>query len=85
LILGNDQTLPAGEHTYTFNYVLPMTLPSSFEGEFGHVRYTVRAIVDRPWKFDHEAKATFTVITPVDLNADTELIVSHQIMHFWHI
>ncbi|XP_059473871.1 arrestin domain-containing protein 17-like isoform X2 [Neocloeon triangulifer] len=70
---GGDQTLNPGEHMYPFNYVLPINLPSSFEGEFGHVRYTVRAVLDRPWKFDQEAKAAFTVISPLDLNADPKL------------
>lgn len=60
--------LPAGEHTYPFTCALPPTLPSSFEGEFGHVRYTVKVTLDRPWKFDQDMKMAFTVIAPVDLN-----------------
>jgi len=77
LNLGSDQTLSAGEHVYPFNYVLPVNLPSSFEGDYGHVRYSVKVVIDRPWKFDHEAKAIFTVVNPVDLNADPNLIVNN--------
>uniref|UniRef100_A0A1I8PWC6 Arrestin C-terminal-like domain-containing protein n=1 Tax=Stomoxys calcitrans TaxID=35570 RepID=A0A1I8PWC6_STOCA len=60
--------LPAGTHTYPFTCALPATLPSSFEGEFGHVRYTIKVTLDRPWKFDQDMKMAFTVIAPVDLN-----------------
>ncbi|XP_059470699.1 arrestin domain-containing protein 17-like [Neocloeon triangulifer] len=70
---GEDVNLNPGEHFYPFNYVLPSNLPSSFKGDYGHVRYTILAVVDRPWKFDYEAKAAFTVISPLDLNADPKL------------
>lgn len=69
---GNEIELDAGEHVYPFTFSLPPNLPSSFEALFGHVRYTVRAILDRPWKFDHEAKAAFTVISPLDLNQESQ-------------
>lgn len=64
----DEMVLPEGEHCFPFSTVLPPKLPSSFEGEFGHIRYTVKVVVDRPWKFDHEIKSAFTVISPVDLN-----------------
>ncbi|KAL9889873.1 arrestin domain-containing protein 17-like isoform 1-T2 [Glossina fuscipes fuscipes] len=62
--------LPAGTHTYPFTYALPPILPSSFEGQFGHVRYTIKVTLDRPWKFDQDMKMAFTVIAPVDLNSN---------------
>ncbi|EDV91347.1 arrestin domain-containing protein 17 [Drosophila grimshawi] len=63
-----ETELPAGTHTYPFTCALPQNLPSSFEGEFGHVRYTIKVTLDRPWKFDQNMKMAFTVIAPVDLN-----------------
>lgn len=66
--LGAEIELPAGEHTYPFTCALPPQLPSSFEGEFGHIRYTIKITLDRPWKFDQDSKMAFTVISPVDLN-----------------
>ncbi|XP_055604276.1 arrestin domain-containing protein 17 [Uranotaenia lowii] len=60
--------LPPGSHTYPFTCALPPTLPSSFEGEWGFVRYTIKVTLDRPWKFDQDVKMAFTVISPVDLN-----------------
>ncbi|XP_030376124.1 arrestin domain-containing protein 17 [Scaptodrosophila lebanonensis] len=64
----SETELPPGTHTYPFTCALPPTLPSSFEGEFGHVRYTIKVTLDRPWKFDQDMKMAFTVIAPVDLN-----------------
>ncbi|KAK6047857.1 arrestin domain protein, partial [Cooperia oncophora] len=40
--LRQERVLPAGEHEIPFSYTLPKSLPSSFEGEFGHIRYTCR-------------------------------------------
>lgn len=63
-----DTELPAGVHSFPFTCALPPQLPSSFEGEFGYVRYTIKVTLDRPWKFDQDTKMAFTVISPVDLN-----------------
>lgn len=61
---------------YNFSAQLPATLPSSFEGQFGYIRYTVKGILNRPWKFDQECKAAFTVISPLDLNTIPQAKVS---------
>lgn len=63
-----DIELAQGEYSYPFSCQIPPTAPSSFEGEYGQIRYTVRATLDRPWKFDSDAKAAFTVVAPLDLN-----------------
>lgn len=63
-----ETELAPGAHTYPFTCALPPSLPSSFEGEYGHVRYTIKVTLDRPWKFDQDSKMAFTVISPVDLN-----------------
>ncbi|XP_063367877.1 arrestin domain-containing protein 3 [Cydia amplana] len=65
---GNEIEVPAGKQVYSFTCALPPVLPSSFEGEFGYVRYTVKVTLDRPWKFDQETKMAFTVINALDLN-----------------
>ncbi|KAK7861784.1 hypothetical protein R5R35_011957 [Gryllus longicercus] len=65
-----EMMLPPGKHTYPFSYTLPHNIPSSFEGIHGHVRYTVKVEVVRPWRFDYKSKAAFTVLTPLDLNLE---------------
>jgi hypothetical protein len=63
-----ETELPAGVHSYPFSCALPPQLPSSFEDTLGHIRYTIKVTLDRPWKFDQDSKLAFTVISPVDLN-----------------
>ncbi|XP_018053906.1 PREDICTED: arrestin domain-containing protein 17-like [Atta colombica] len=71
---GNGEVrVPAGFHRYSFNFSLPYNIPCSFEHTNGHIRYTMKAVIDRPWRFDHESKIAFTVVSSYDLNAH-----SHQ-------
>ncbi|XP_065095604.1 arrestin domain-containing protein 3-like [Ochlerotatus camptorhynchus] len=65
---GNNIDLLPGIHTYRFSYVLPLNLDSSLEAEHGHIRYTVKVILERPWKVDHSYKVAFTVLRHVNLN-----------------
>jgi hypothetical protein len=65
--------LPAGVHEIPFEFTLPKSLPSSFEGDFGYVRYTCKATLERPWDFDILCKRAFTVIGIEDVNEDTKV------------
>ncbi|KAI5695943.1 hypothetical protein M8J75_005840 [Diaphorina citri] len=56
-----EMEIPQGSHVYPFSSTLPPTLPSSFDGEHGCVRYKVTARLDRPWKFDETVEAVFFV------------------------
>jgi len=67
---GESSRLDAGIHRYPFTFSLPPTVPSSFEGQWGSVRYTAEATMERPWKFDHSTRSAFTVISLVDLNLE---------------
>jgi hypothetical protein len=65
-----QKVLPAGEHSFPFSMILPDQLPSSFEGQYGYVRYTVEATLYQRLKDDLEVNATFTVLLLLDLNLD---------------
>ncbi|XP_050412489.1 arrestin domain-containing protein 3 isoform X2 [Patella vulgata] len=67
---GDDHVLQPGNYSYPFSFQLPNQLPSSYESSVGRVRYTVTAVIDRPWKFDHKCKRTITFIDAVDLNLE---------------
>ncbi|KAK3583547.1 hypothetical protein CHS0354_026132 [Potamilus streckersoni] len=72
--------LPAGQHIFPFNFMLPHELPSSFEGRFDcFIRYWVEGIIDKPWKFDHRVKMPFTVVTFLDLNQEPGALTSAQV------
>lgn len=68
---------PAGNYSYPFQMQLPNSLPSSFEGAHGNVRYYIKCAIDRPWKFDHKTKRVFTVISQLDLNRVPDALVSY--------
>jgi len=68
----------AGSHGFQFDYTLPRDLPSTFEGRWGSVKYTVKATLRRPDRFDIEREAELTVSAHVDLNDDPDLAVSQR-------
>jgi len=68
----------AGNHGFQFDFALPSDLPGSFEGRWGDVRYTVKATLKRPCRFDIEREAELNVSAHLDLNDDPELAVSTQ-------
>lgn len=76
LALGHGEKLPSGQHNFPFQFMLPPTLPSSFEHQYGQVRYMLKATIDKPWKFDHHTKLPFTVVSLLDLNAIPEAPVT---------
>ena len=66
----HEGSLQEGEHTIPFEFTLPINLPGSFEGQYGHIRYYVEA------KLDHSGILTtnkrlrqyITICSLVDLN-----------------
>ena len=59
--------LTRGTHTFDFQFPVPPTAPCSFSGSHGNVRYTLKAVVERPWKVDVNTRS-ITVQSPLDLN-----------------
>ncbi|XP_024944792.1 arrestin domain-containing protein 17 [Cephus cinctus] len=67
---GEDESeIPEGNHVFPFNWNLPSNIPCSFESFYGKIRYSIKAVVDRPWKFDYAIKVPFTVAPILDLNS----------------
>lgn len=82
-VLAGQQELPEGQHTFPFTCALPPTLPNSFEGECGYVRYTIKVVMDRPWKTDREYNFEFRILSVVDLNRKPGLIVSIYFFNYY--
>jgi len=55
---------PAGEQIFQFSFVLPASLPSSFESKLGRIRYHLSARVDN----DHKVDCPITVNDIIDTN-----------------
>lgn len=70
--------LAAGRHTFNFMFLLAEGAPSSVELNNAHIRYRIRVICDRPWKFDLKYEFAFTVIRPINLNLDPQLKMPMQ-------
>ena len=68
---GPNPTVAAGVHQYRFRFRLPEhSLPSSYEGEYGAIRYWLAFQIDRPLlRFNTERFKTITVLDHIDVNA----------------
>ena len=70
--------LACGSHKYPFHLKLPKTLPTSFRGAFGRIRYTVAVALKRPWiTKDVIREKEIGIKGIVDLNKDVDLVVSN--------
>lgn len=71
-----------GTYNYNFECMLPPGLPTSVEGRYGHVRYNIRVVIDRPLWSDKQFKVPFTVIRPVNINDFPSLRVMNFYFNF---
>ncbi|XP_036117064.1 arrestin domain-containing protein 1 [Molossus molossus] len=70
LSLADKGSLPTGEHNFPFQFLLPATAPTSFEGPFGKIVYQVRATIDTPrFSKDHQCSCVFYILSPLNLNS----------------
>lgn len=68
--------LEPGDYNHTFEFPIPTDVPSSIEGSFGHIRYTVQVVVDVPLWLNKKFKDTITVVNAINLNDDLSLRVN---------
>lgn len=70
LSLADKGSLPPGEHNFPFQFLLPATAPTSFEGPFGKIVHQVRASIDTPrFSKDHKCSLVFYILSPLNLNS----------------
>lgn len=70
LSLADKGSLPAGEHNFPFQFLLPATAPTSFEGPFGKIVHQVQATIHTPrFSKDHQCSCVFYILSPLNLNS----------------
>lgn len=66
---GDDPVLQPGDYSYPFQFLIPnQNMPTSVEGRHGYIRYWLKGVIDRPWRFDITTTAVFTMLEYVDIN-----------------
>ncbi|XP_008289989.1 arrestin domain-containing protein 1b [Stegastes partitus] len=69
LSVADKGTLAAGEHSFPFQFLIPVAAPTSFEGPFGKIIYRVRAAIDTPrFSKDYKAQRPFYLLNLLNLN-----------------
>uniref|UniRef100_A0A8C5Q3L5 Arrestin domain containing 1 n=1 Tax=Leptobrachium leishanense TaxID=445787 RepID=A0A8C5Q3L5_9ANUR len=67
--LADKGTLQPGEHTFPFQFLLPTSAPTSFEGPFGKVTHQVKAVIEtKKLSKDYKSSKLFYILRPLDLN-----------------
>nr|XP_014342090.1 PREDICTED: arrestin domain-containing protein 1 isoform X2 [Latimeria chalumnae] len=74
LTLADKGSLPTGEHNFPFQFILPVTAPTSFEGRFGKIFYQIRATIETP-RFckNYKAQKGFYILNLLNLNEIPEI------------
>ncbi|XP_055610920.1 arrestin domain-containing protein 2-like [Uranotaenia lowii] len=67
--------IPAGCYSHGFACLLPDSLPASFEGKRGHIRYWLKATFERPWRQSKVLSQNFQIVRQLDLNDEMLLPV----------
>ncbi|XP_048369293.1 arrestin domain-containing protein 1 isoform X2 [Sphaerodactylus townsendi] len=74
LSLADKGFLTAGEHTFPFQFLLPASAPTSFEGPFGKVTHQIKAVIETPrFSKSHKCSKVFYVLCPLNLNEIPEI------------
>ncbi|KAL0965527.1 hypothetical protein UPYG_G00282470 [Umbra pygmaea] len=69
LSLADKGILSPGEHSFPFQFLIPVAAPTSFEGPFGKLVYRARAVIDTPrFSKDYKAQRLFYLLNVLNLN-----------------
>ncbi|KAG0174368.1 hypothetical protein DFQ28_006650 [Apophysomyces sp. BC1034] len=77
------QLLPAGQHKWNFEFLLPGDLPQSLEAEGGRVTYRLKAIVERPAFIHNMIKKRPVRLVRCMLPSEFELSQTLEIHNTW--
>lgn len=58
---GKAELIPAGSHSFNFEFELPLNLPESFTSSNAEIQYEVKVVNEIPWGFNEEVCASFIV------------------------
>lgn len=76
---GSDVNLQPGNYNFPFQFPLPPhSLPTSFEGDYGSVRYWLNAVADRPWRSNFQTHSPLFIVERVQINDPAFLEPSMQ-------
>ncbi|CAB1319574.1 unnamed protein product [Coregonus sp. 'balchen'] len=69
LSVADKGTLKQGDHSFPFKFLIPASVPTSFEGNYGKVMYRVRAFIDTPrFSKDYKTEKPFYLLSLLNLN-----------------
>ncbi|XP_066569343.1 arrestin domain-containing protein 1b [Amia ocellicauda] len=69
LSVADKGTLAVGEHSFPFQFLIPVSAPTSFEGPFGKIVYRVKAVIDTPrFAKDYKVEKPFYLLNLLNLN-----------------
>ncbi|XP_056146635.1 LOW QUALITY PROTEIN: arrestin domain-containing protein 1b [Lampris incognitus] len=69
LSVADKGILAAGEHSFAFQFLIPASTPTSFEGPYGKIVYRVRAVIDTPrFSKDYKVQRPFYLLNVLNLN-----------------
>jgi len=71
--INQDFVLDKGAHSYNFQFLLPKTLPTSFEHPNGRIRYRIKVEIEFPMSTTDVFFKPFSILNLVDLNGITSL------------
>ncbi|CAB1321736.1 unnamed protein product [Coregonus sp. 'balchen'] len=69
LSVADKGTLKWGDHSFPFKFLIPASLPPSFEGKYGKIMYRVRAFIDTSrFSKDYKTEKPFYLLSLLNLN-----------------
>nr|XP_014016008.1 unnamed protein product [Salmo salar] len=69
LSVADKGTLKQGDHSFPFKFLIPASIPTSFEGNYGKIMYRVRAFIDTSrFSKDYKTEKPFYLLSLLNLN-----------------